>query len=204
METIITNILAVTNDINLKFRTSAYPIFIKKIIARRRRKKIISTIEKIHNFSVVDFSLISDYINNIFFRYSPYGRYGRYRSCFKIEQIENGNGELCALFKFPINEENNQYGTVALSPIGGTYLMRFVWNDDVNAKFAFSEDNVLFLENTKSYETSYPYSAKIENTVIKDCFVKALLDDIYEYLLSAVKSSERVTEYDRIKIKQIY
>ena len=199
MEGIIANVLSITNDINLQFRTSKYPIFLKKIIAKRRRRKILLMIEKIHQFPVLDFSFLSEYIKTIYSQYSPYGRY---RSCIKIEEIENGNGELAALFKFTINEENKQSGTVALSPdSNGSYLIRFIWNDDATAKFAFAEENVRFLENTKTYEAPYPYSAKIENNVIKDYFCKIILDDIYEYLLDAVKSSERVTEYDRIKIK---
>ena len=197
---IITDILSVTNDINLQYRTSNYPLFVKKFIAKRRRKKILSVIDKINNLKVIDSFLIEDYIKSIYIQYPPYGRFNY---CLKIEEAENGNGELCALFKFPIKEENKQYGTVALSPDSknSTYLIRFVWNDDITTKFAFAEENVKFLENTKSYESSYPYSIKIENMIIKDCFCKAILKDINEFLLDAVKSSERVTEYDRIKIK---
>lgn len=197
---IIADILSVTSDINLQYRTSNYPLFVKRIIAKRRRKKILSVIDKINRLKVVESSLIEDYIGSIYAQYPPFGKFN---CCLKIEEIENGTGELCALFKFPINEENKQYGTVALSPDSknGTYLIRFVWNDDITVKFAFAEENVKFLEDTKSYESSYPYSIKIENMVIKDCFCKAILKDINEFLLSAVKSSERVTEYDRIKIK---
>ena len=192
----INTILEINKGIDLYYRTSKTPIFIKKIKVKRRRSKLKKNIEKIHNLNGFDGSLLKEYISLLYLIYPPYGVY---KNCKKIEPIDTNGEKLSMLFEFPINEENKEFGVVALSPDSekiDSYLIRYIWTKEGKTIFANSDENVSIFKNNKSYDhNSYPYSSKVENDIIKDYFVKFILDNIYDFTMEFLERSERILEH---------
>ena len=191
----INTILDINKGIDFYYRTSKAPLFIRKFQVKRRRHKLKSQIEKIHKMNGFTASLLKEFISLLHLYYPPYGVY---KNCRKIEPIDLDEKKLSMLFEFPINEENKEYGIVALSPDSeniDSYLIRYVWTKESKTIFASSEENVTVFKNEESYKyNSYPYSSKVENDIIKDYFVKYILDNIYDFTMEFLNRSERILE----------
>ena len=195
MEKVITSILDINKSIDLYFRTSKAPLFIKRFQVARRRNKLKSEIEKIHKMKTISGSLLKEYISLLYLYYPPFGVY---KNCRKIEPIDADQNKLSMLFEFVINREDKVYGIVALSPdseVNDSYLIRYVWAKDGQTIFANAEENVTYFEDKESYKYyEYPYKTTVQNDIIKDYFVKMVLDNIYDFIMEFLTRSERITE----------
>jgi len=185
----ISEIININKDINMEYRTSKKPKFAKDFIVKQRRKKLKKTIETIKNHIYLPADLFAEYIKEI------NANYDKHQHCINVTPVESNTDLLSATFKIRV-EEHDLYVTVGPEvEDNSSYIVRYLYSKGGNTLFSFTEENITFFEDEKRYETEeYPYKSHVVNDVLKDLFAKTIIDDIYKYLMDAVKRSERIGE----------
>lgn len=187
--TIINNIISINKEINIEYRTSKKPEFIKTLIAKRRRNKLKKIIETIKSYVYLPSKLLAEYIREI------NANYGKHQHCINIGYVSDNSHLLMANFRVRIQEYDLFVTVGPEKEDNSSFIIRYLYSKDGQTIFSFTDENITFLEDNKRYENEeYPYKSHIVNDVLRDIFAKTVIEDIYKYLMDTIKRSERIGE----------
>lgn len=184
----ISNIINIDRDINLEFRQSKLPLFIRKIIAKRKRNKLKKVIHKIKEMDIFPAKLLFDFLKevHVYFNY--------YRSFVEIQLDENKFYTTVIRLKL----SDTDYILVAIGPClsdNTKMIIKYTYYTNSQTKWVNTEDNIEYLVNDRRYEKEdFPYNSNNEQDIIKDLVCKEVIDNVYDYLLETLKRSERLSE----------
>lgn len=195
MTSIIRDLREIDIDINLQYRNSKLPKFIKKIIAGMRRKKLHTLINGINDIDQVAIRLLEEYIKIVLDTYPPYGRY---RNCSKVSINNDGS---IATFINHIDDKR-----LAIMMINFSFnltegderiiIIRYTYMIDGKTKFSFGESvlysGFLVRDNDVINDISSTNSSEVQRKIIKNICIDSLHEDIVYFLREMIERSERV------------
>lgn len=195
MTSIIRELREIDIDINLQYRNSKLPKFIKKMIAGTKRKKLHALINEISDVEQIAVRLLEEYVKIILDTYPPYGRY---RNCSKV--IMDNNGSI-ATFINRIDERKTAVMMVNLSSNiieneERIVIVRYTYMVDGKTRFSFGESvsysNFLVRDNDVINDVSKATSSAEQHKIIKNICIDSLHEDIVYFLREMIERSERV------------
>lgn len=195
MTSIIRDLREIDIDINLQYRNSKLPKFIKKIIAGMKRKKLHILINEINDVEQIAVGLLEEYIKIILDTYPPYGRY---RNCSKVTIDNNGS---IATFINRIDEEKIAIMMINLSPNlieneERIIVTRYTYMVGGKTKFSFGESiqysSFLIRDNDVINDVTKATSSADQRKIIKNICIDSLHEDIVYFLREVIERSERV------------
>lgn len=190
METsFIREIINIDKQINMEYRTSKKPEFIKNFITKRRRAKLKKTINGIKSHVLLPSELLSEYIKEI------NSNYTKHQHCINVGYVSEKGNMLMANFRVRV-QEHDLFVTIGPEKEDySSYIIRYLYSKDGQTIFSFTDENISYLEDNKRYETEeYPYKSHVVNDVLRDLFARTIINDIHKYLMDVVKRSERIGE----------
>lgn len=194
MTSIIRDLREIDIEINLQYRNSKLPKFIKKQIASIKRKKLHKLIDDIEDIEKIPIELLEEYCMIIYDTYPPYGRY---RNCSKI--IDNHN-ENIATFIIRIDDKR-----VAVTMINMSenlieneerfVILRYTYIIEGKTKFSYGEQyrysDFLIRDNDTINDVTRA-NLNDQKKIIKNICIDALHQDIVYFLKDLIERSERV------------
>lgn len=187
--TFINEIININKQINIEYRTSKKPEFIKRFITKRRRDKLKRTVESIRSHVCLPSVLLGGYIKEINANYSTY------QHCIGISTVYDNSNLLMANFKFNVFDHDLFVTVGPEKDDYSSFIIRYLYSLQGQTIFSFTDENISFLEDNKRYASEeYPYKSHVVNDVLRDYFARFIREDIYNYLMDTIRRSERIGE----------
>ena len=189
---IIRAVTTIANDINLEYRTSRLPKFIKNIRYKKHMSDLNRNIEKIKGIKVIDFNLIKEFLFQFLNGFDEINC-----DCKGCKVLESSPDDIQATFIFPIlKNEEEVMGKVAVTFIthNDNFDILYAVYIEMKEVGKYTRDNVKILEINKP-ERKFFNEEDIGNAnVINDIIFIGLVDNIYKYLKSYIERLERITD----------
>lgn len=195
MTSIIRDLKDIDIDINLQYRNSKFPKFIKKILAKIKRKKLHVLIDEIKNIDQIPVGLFEEYVKIILDTYPPFGRY---RSCSKVI-IDNN--ESIATFVNYIDEKKIaimmiNFSSNLIENGEKIIIVRYTYMVEGKTRFSFGESvsysGFLVRDNDVINDVSKATSSADQHKIIKNICIDSFHEDIIYFLRGMIERSERV------------
>lgn len=200
MDTFISDIIEINNDINLDYRTSKLPKFIKDIKFKKRRKKLSNMIFDISNIKILTADILQDYFLRVF----TVSENNKYLHCIRIKMINPSECKYTAAFEFTINKDYRGivYVSNNLSETDLEFVVRYVVLNSDNKEIISTTDqniknlirNNIFDKSNNAQTNQYKIDISTLGIVVKSMFFDILSEDITKYLTDELNRSERITE----------
>ena len=188
---IIKQISDINADINLNYRNSKLPKFIKNIIVSSKRKQLRKTIKKMESTTYIPVVLLSNYIEILSYTYPPFGRY---EDCFKITPVNEDKGLYAAIFEIKL--ENDKLLIVSLAPVdenNNQFMITYKLASEGKVIVSFTDESVTSLEIKDLINlTKTDFKSQDEYQYCRDIFCDTVIDNISKYLYDMIERSERI------------
>jgi len=186
---IIEEIKKIDADINLQYRKSKLPVFIKNIITSKKRNKLKKVISKIEKQNIIPVKLLFDYIKTLYYTYPPYGRYN---SCIRVSPVTTEeNGLFVAIFDIILDNGILNVSIMTSNKENTLCSIAYNYNIDSNSIFSFTDEDKEFLETSIS-DINIDFTSKDNYQKARDVFCTVVIRDITKYLYDMIKRSERI------------
>lgn len=188
--TFFQEILQTNRDINLAYRKSKLPVFIKNILTNKQRKKLKNIIKKIEDTNYLPTELLKEYTKYVYNIMDQ----GTYKHCHQIIPYDPNEPNKRYIITFYVPVDGDNFSTIIASftdinETGVNYLCNYsVINGGNN--FRFSEENVSILR--KEEVTPHPWKSDELNKNIKSIVCDTIIKDIVSSLMDEVERSERI------------
>ena len=189
---IIRNIINIANDINLEYRMSKLPKFIKDIRYKKYMKDLSKYIEKIKDIEIIDFNLLREFVN-IFLDEEDADKYG----CKGCKTLESSSNDIQSTFIFPIKEsEDNNIGKVVVTFITHDETFDILYAVYLNSeeKGRFTRDKLSYIRLEKPDVDKYTEDIAYKGVYVNDIIFRSVRNDIYTYLIDYMERSERIIQ----------
>ena len=195
---LINTAISINNDINLNYRTSKYPDFIKRWIMKRNRNKLYKSISNIKD-TVLFSSLMKEYIIRLALDF-PNGKYlHSQEASFEPDDadIENSPIKANATFKEGFSHFGIEYEVSFIicipSKVDKFNIISFVVKKatgEVIFKYAIKDINTISEDKYDQSDNELVKLQKSSNNIM----IKTISSDIKRYLLDEINRSERILE----------
>jgi len=185
---IIRNIVNIANDINLEYRMSKLPKFIKNIRYKKYMKDLSKYIEKIKDIDIIDFNLLREFINILLNNEDDFDKYG----CKGCKVLESSVNDTQSTFIFPIGE----IGKVVVTFIthNETFDILYAVYIKSEERGKFTRDNLSFIKLEKPDVDKYTEDIAYKSIYINDIIFRSVRSSIYTYLTDYIERLERIIQ----------
>ena len=185
---IIRNIVNIANDINLEYRMSKLPKFIKNIRYKKYMKDLSKYIEKIKDIDIIDFNLLREFINILLNNEDDFDKYG----CKGCKVLESSVNDTQSTFIFPIGE----IGKVVVTFIthNETFDILYAVYIKSEERGKFTRDNLSFIKLEKPDVDEYTEDIAYKSIYINDIIFRSVRSSIYTYLTDYIERLERIIQ----------
>lgn len=188
---IISDILSLNTDINLEYRLSKKPKWLKKIIAKRQRKRVYNCIHTLET-KPLSLYILHEFYNILFSTFPPLGKY---RSCVKftkdpdiatIVSANNDKGYYLMMINFTSAEDNsvNISYTYMLDGKAALQDRRKALADEL-----LEEDEDVTIEDMSLAKTEAE-----KRRIMRNVCLKTIKEDLITFLKFRAAESERIYE----------
>ena len=189
---IIRSVTNIANDINLEYRTSKLPKFIKNIRYKAHMSELSKHIEKMKGIQIIDFSLLNEFLG-LFLNDFDNKSY----DCKGCKRLESNEDNIQATFIFPIiKSEEEIIGKIAVTFITheDNFDMLYAIYIDMKEKGKYTKDNIKVLKLNKPERKFYTEEDTSNANIVNDIIFNGLTDNIYRYLRDYIERLERITD----------
>lgn len=191
---VLESLMKIDQTINLKYRESKLPKFIKKMIFNNSQKKLKKTIHSYTHTHTIERSELLYFIKQVNDLYG--GVYGHIK---KIGHEFDNN--IMAAVLVPISDEELGSYISAIISMKEDYTEEAIlvsyslFNDKGIVISRFSNEYKSFMNDRRRHERlNYPWKFEDQNGCMIDIVTEKLLEDIKTFLDEMIERSERITD----------
>lgn len=182
------------SDINLKYRESKYPKFIKNYILKRDRKKLKKIVNNLKsNSDCLSVQLLSEFYDVVYDAYPPFGKYvlkvegADEEGIYKISPIDKE--KLLYAISYVINKKDT-YNIIAsfasYEKDNSSYIAKYVFRSK-NNEFEFIDENIDSIKIDHNISDMY-----INKETVRALIANSTLKLMCQYLEDIIERSERI------------
>ena len=189
---VIKQILDISSNINLEFRTSKMPLFIRKFKANKDRKKLRKSIINIQDIILQNPSILVEFEKYVSLKYPPFGKYknvervasidieaDKYTSCICVKLDTPGDYDYC--FAYIANNIDDYKITI-----------RYVYQSMKQNILSFIEQVDCIKRSEVKYNTNYlTMSVEDKHYLMRDAIADAIVKVVGEFLNERLDIDER-------------